>query len=201
MSKSERPATQCPVGRTLERVGDGWTLLILRDAAQGLTRFDQFEKSLGVAPNILTQRLAALVDGMRAAFREGRFEQGLYGCSEMFVNGLLQLVRAGIIKRQVFQDEALQRLALAGRLGENPSMAALQALCEMVGEARVSEAVRFDRRLRPGAVNTEVEIYLPGGNTVSALITHASCEALGLAEGMAATAIFKASSVIIGVPA
>lgn len=62
MSKLERPPTQCPVGRTLERVGDHWTLLILRDAAQGLTRFDQFEKSLGVAPNILTKRLAGLVE-------------------------------------------------------------------------------------------------------------------------------------------
>lgn len=62
MSKSERPPTQCPVGRTLERVGDGWTFLILRDASHGLTRFDQFEKSLGVAPNILTKRLAALVE-------------------------------------------------------------------------------------------------------------------------------------------
>lgn len=62
MSKSERPSTQCPIGRTLERVGDGWTLLILRDAAQGLTRFDQFEKSLGVASNILTKRLAGLVE-------------------------------------------------------------------------------------------------------------------------------------------
>lgn len=62
MSKSERPSTQCPVARTLERVGDYWTLLILRDALQGLTRFDQFEKSLGVAPNILTKRLAGLVE-------------------------------------------------------------------------------------------------------------------------------------------
>nr|WP_295113619.1 helix-turn-helix domain-containing protein [uncultured Caulobacter sp.] len=62
MSKSERAPTQCPVGRTLERVGDGWTFLILRDASQGLSRFDQFEKSLGVAPNILTKRLTALVE-------------------------------------------------------------------------------------------------------------------------------------------
>lgn len=62
MSKSERAPTQCPVGRTLARVGDGWTFLILRDASHGLTRFDQFEKSLGVAPNILTKRLAALVE-------------------------------------------------------------------------------------------------------------------------------------------
>lgn len=52
---------QCPVGRTLERVGDTWSLMILRDAQQGLTRFDAFEKSLGVAPNILAKRLAGLV--------------------------------------------------------------------------------------------------------------------------------------------
>lgn len=62
MSKSERAPTQCPVARTLERVGDVWTFLILRDAGHGLGRFDQFEKSLGVAPNILTKRLAALVE-------------------------------------------------------------------------------------------------------------------------------------------
>lgn len=60
---------QCPVGRTLERVGDTWSLMILRDALQGLSKFDQFEKSLGVAPNILTQRLAALVE---AGFLERR---------------------------------------------------------------------------------------------------------------------------------
>jgi DNA-binding HxlR family transcriptional regulator len=62
MASSRRPPTQCPVGRTLDRVGDGWTLLILRDAFHGLTRFDQFEKSLGVAPNILTKRLTGLVE-------------------------------------------------------------------------------------------------------------------------------------------
>lgn len=46
----------------MERVGDTWSLMILRDALQGLSKFDQFEKSLGVAPNILTQRLNALVE-------------------------------------------------------------------------------------------------------------------------------------------
>jgi len=53
---------QCPVGRTLERVGDTWSLMILRDASHGLSKFDQFEQSLGVAPNILSKRLAALVE-------------------------------------------------------------------------------------------------------------------------------------------
>ena len=54
--------TLCPVGRTVDRVGDGWSLLILRDAFHGLTRFDEFRKSLGVAPNILTDRLSYLVE-------------------------------------------------------------------------------------------------------------------------------------------
>jgi DNA-binding HxlR family transcriptional regulator len=53
---------QCPIARSLERVGEWWSILILRDAAQGLTRFDQFQESLGIAPNILTRRLKALVE-------------------------------------------------------------------------------------------------------------------------------------------
>lgn len=52
----------CPVGRGLARAGDAWSMLILRDAGLGKTRFDDFQKSLGIAPNILTRRLAALVD-------------------------------------------------------------------------------------------------------------------------------------------
>lgn len=52
----------CPIARTLERVGEWWSILILRDALQGLTRFDQFQKSLGIAPNMLTRRLNSLVD-------------------------------------------------------------------------------------------------------------------------------------------
>jgi len=53
----------CPVARTLDKVGEWWSILILRDAFFGLTRFDQFQTSLGIAPNMLTRRLNALVDG------------------------------------------------------------------------------------------------------------------------------------------
>jgi DNA-binding HxlR family transcriptional regulator len=53
---------QCPVARTLERVGEWWSILILRDALHGLTRFDQFQKSLDIAPNMLTRRLNSLVE-------------------------------------------------------------------------------------------------------------------------------------------
>lgn len=56
-------------------------------------------------------------------------------------------------------------------------------------------------RLVPGAVNTEVVIDLPGGSSVAAIITNESATVLELKEGDAATAMFKASSVIVGVPA
>src|ERR1700751_5102374 len=53
---------QCPIARSLERVGEWWSILILRDASLGLRRFDEFQESLGIPPNILTRRLKALVE-------------------------------------------------------------------------------------------------------------------------------------------
>ena len=51
----------CPIARALDRVGEWWSILILRDAFHGLTRFDQFQRSLSIAPNMLTKRLNELV--------------------------------------------------------------------------------------------------------------------------------------------
>lgn len=52
----------CLIARSLALVGDAWSMLILRDAHIGLTRFDEFRKSLGIAPTMLTARLSALTD-------------------------------------------------------------------------------------------------------------------------------------------
>jgi DNA-binding HxlR family transcriptional regulator len=52
----------CPIARSVSFAGDAWSLLILRDAHAGLTRFDQFRKSLGIAPTMLTRRLATLTE-------------------------------------------------------------------------------------------------------------------------------------------
>lgn len=52
----------CPVARALERVGEWWSILIIRDAFQGLTRFDEFQQSLQLSPTILTRRLKYLVE-------------------------------------------------------------------------------------------------------------------------------------------
>ncbi|QOT23083.1 MULTISPECIES: helix-turn-helix domain-containing protein [Paenarthrobacter] len=53
---------ECPVARTADLVGDKWTLLIIRDSLDGKRRFSEFQKSLGVAKNILSDRLRLLVD-------------------------------------------------------------------------------------------------------------------------------------------
>ena len=52
----------CPIARSLDRVGEWWSILILRDALAGLTRFDQFRDSLDIAPNMLARRLTSLVE-------------------------------------------------------------------------------------------------------------------------------------------
>ena len=61
----------CSIARALEIVGERWTLLIIRDVLLGLHRFDEFQESLGIARNVLTDRLNRLVD-------EGVLERVLY---------------------------------------------------------------------------------------------------------------------------
>lgn len=62
MQRKSFGSMTCPIARSLERVGEWWSILILRDCFRGLTRFDQFQKSLDIAPNMLTRRLNALVE-------------------------------------------------------------------------------------------------------------------------------------------
>lgn len=54
--------SECPVARALEAIGDRWSMLIIRDAFDDLRRFSDFQKSLGLARNILASRLKALVE-------------------------------------------------------------------------------------------------------------------------------------------
>lgn len=70
MNKENNLMPGCPVARGLDSVGDAWSILILRDAHTGLSRFDQFRKNLGIAPTMLTKRLGALTS---AGLLEKRF--------------------------------------------------------------------------------------------------------------------------------
>lgn len=66
---------QCPIARCLDHIGEWWSLLIIRDAFRGYKRFDEFQKSLGIATNILTRRLKGLVES-------GILEKKPYGESQ-----------------------------------------------------------------------------------------------------------------------
>src|SRR5262249_52081247 len=91
---------QCPIARSLERVGEWWSILILRDALHGLTRFDQFQKSLDIAPNMLTRRLNALVEAgllarRRYSARPPRYEYVLTARGRDFEPVLMALLAWG----------------------------------------------------------------------------------------------------------
>jgi DNA-binding HxlR family transcriptional regulator len=91
---------QCPIARSLERVGDWWSILILRDAVHGYTRFDQFSESLGIAPNILTRRLtqlvkAGLLERRRYSQHPPRHEYLLTACGRDFRPVVLALLTWG----------------------------------------------------------------------------------------------------------
>jgi len=62
MQRTRFIAMDCPIARSLDRVGEWWSILILRDALGDMTRFEEFQKSLKIAPNMLTRRLNALVE-------------------------------------------------------------------------------------------------------------------------------------------
>lgn len=72
----------CPVVRTLDVIGEKWSLLIVRDAFRGRTRFSEFREHLGVPSDILSARLATLVDAgvfEKRAYREpGSRERSSY---------------------------------------------------------------------------------------------------------------------------
>lgn len=71
MRRTSFDGMECPIARGLDRIGEWWSILILREAFHGFTRFDQFQRSLGIAPNMLTRRLTALVEA-------GLLERRLY---------------------------------------------------------------------------------------------------------------------------
>ena len=62
MKRTNLGKADCPIARSLDAIGDWWSLLIIRDAFMGLRRFSEFQKNIGLAKNILTVRLRALVE-------------------------------------------------------------------------------------------------------------------------------------------
>jgi DNA-binding HxlR family transcriptional regulator len=100
MQRKSFDSMRCPIARSLERVGEWWNILILRDCFNGLTRFDEFQKSLGISPNILSRRLNALAESgllerRQYSERPPRFEYVLTACGHDFREVVLALLAWG----------------------------------------------------------------------------------------------------------
>jgi DNA-binding HxlR family transcriptional regulator len=90
----------CSVARSLEVVGERWTLLILRDAFLGVRRFEAFQERLGVAPNVLAKRLRTLTEAgilERRLYQERpeRFEYVLSDAGKELLPVILALMKWG----------------------------------------------------------------------------------------------------------
>ncbi len=100
MKRKSYASMTCPIARSLEHVGDWWNILILRDAAYGLTRFDHFQKALGIGTAMLTRRLNQLVKGelltkRRYSSHPPRYEYLLTDRGREFRQVLLAFVQFG----------------------------------------------------------------------------------------------------------
>jgi DNA-binding HxlR family transcriptional regulator len=123
----------CSIARTLELVGERWTLLILRDAALGLRRFDELQASLGIARNVLSDRLGRLVEAgilERRLYEEKpeRFEYLPTKTGRELGLSLLALMQWG--DRHLAPDGP-PRLAEHARCGGHVTV---QAICDECGE-------------------------------------------------------------------
>jgi DNA-binding HxlR family transcriptional regulator len=115
MSRSD-----CPIARSLERVGEWWSILILRDATNGCSRFDEFRQSLGIAPNMLARRLSRLVEAgllekRRYSTRPPRYEYRLTARGRDFRPVLLAFLDWG---NRHFAPEGASVLVADAKSGE-----------------------------------------------------------------------------------
>ena len=148
----------CSVARALEVLGERWTMLVLRDAFQGVTRFEHFGRRLRIAPNILTKRLATLVDAgvlerRRYQERPERFEYVLTPAGRELLPALVDLMRWGDAHLAPDGPPAVLRHGgCGGELGRG-------AVCERCGRPVMADDVEWYRG--PGTHKTPGERMIP----------------------------------------
>ncbi|PQA32320.1 acetyl-CoA hydrolase/transferase C-terminal domain-containing protein, partial [Amnimonas aquatica] len=139
------------------------------------------------------QALLAALGTQRRQDQLGPFRRGLYGCSEMFVNGFMKLMQAGIIRRAVYPHAGLQELLDSGRLGEAVSLDTLDALLAHGSLRRHVEAADLALLQRLGIVRDTVTLetgapdgdqLLFAGHRVPARLDHDATRAALAADGL-----------------
>ncbi|RVJ47743.1 winged helix-turn-helix transcriptional regulator [Sinorhizobium meliloti] len=133
----------CPSARSLDVIGDWWSLLIVRDAFDGVTRFGEFQKSLGIARNILTARLRTLID------------RGILEAVPISQGGARQEYRLTQMGRDLFPVMVALR-----HFGERHLFAPNEKRSKLV-ERSTGQPIRLDVRTEDGRpVNSEETVIL-----------------------------------------
>ena len=100
----------CPIARGLDRVGEWWSILILRDAFSGMTRFEQFQKSLGIAPGMLGGKGSLYVTRQTLFTHIATRES----CQQI-ADDLFEAVTSGKVKIRIDQRYPLEQVQQAHR--------------------------------------------------------------------------------------
>ena len=146
----ELDSSVCSVARTLELVGDAWTVLVLRDLFDGLRRFDEIADHLGVARNVLTRRLNTLVDGGLVERREYR-EPGSRTRQEYRLTPRGRSLRPVLLALMEFGDEHLAVEGPPVRFEHDDCGGDVRLVLECEHGHRLSSPDRLRARLGPGA--------------------------------------------------
>ena len=100
----------CPIARALDRIGDRWTLLILRDLHAGPARYTDLQSGLvGIASNLLTDRLRQLIDDGLVVKRDGEYAVVLYALTDLGARTRELLFELGMFGGRFQPDEELRR--------------------------------------------------------------------------------------------
>ncbi|WP_026925970.1 winged helix-turn-helix transcriptional regulator [Granulicoccus phenolivorans] len=148
--RSDWSTELCPIRRSLDVLGDGWVLLIVRDVLQGYGRFDQLRDSLGISEAVLSRRLRAMVEAgllTRVDYVSGgRTRQG-YAATEAAAELLPILQQLAVWgERHTATPEAGGHMALIhDRCGQETTQG---QVCSACGEVLVVEEMTWDKTWR-----------------------------------------------------
>ena len=151
--RSDWSGMACPIARSLDVVGDPWLMLILRDSLMGVRRYEDYRRSLGIADNILSKRLATMVDAgllTKAPYKEKGRTRHEYRLTEAGAE-LLPVAHALLLWGEKHTDgpqaAPLQiRHEPCGRVSRSADR------CDSCGEPLTPETVTWVRRGRKGRV-------------------------------------------------
>jgi DNA-binding HxlR family transcriptional regulator len=117
-NKTSFDGMRCNIAHALQAIGDEWSFLIVRDALKGITRFDEFQRSLPISPAVLTKRLGELVESgilekSQYSDRPPRFEYVLTPAGRQLEVVIVGLDRWGFIHAPGAEHDPLKRPSTA----------------------------------------------------------------------------------------